>query len=103
MLKRVFYPKEQTCCGQPMANSGCNADLPNLANRFVKQFEHADYIVCPSGSCIAMVRMQYGNYLETSAFPATMELLNSLWTSLTMRAAKQIFSIALVCTKVVTD
>ncbi|MBT5597565.1 MAG: (Fe-S)-binding protein [Planctomycetaceae bacterium] len=76
-VEKVFYPKEQTCCGQPMANSGCNADLPNLANRFVNQFKHADYIVCPSGSCVAMVRMQYRNYLETSALPmlrATLEL-----------------------------
>ena len=65
-VERVFYPSEQTCCGQPMANSGCNADLPTLASRFVTQFKDADYVVCPSGSCVAMVRMQYGNYVESS-------------------------------------
>lgn len=73
----VFYPKEQTCCGQPMANSGCNADLPSLANRFVDQFSEADYVVCPSGSCVAMVRMQYGQFVASSALPTldvTLEL-----------------------------
>ena len=76
-VEGVFYPKEQTCCGQPMANSGCNADLPTLANRFVTQFSEADYVVCPSGSCVAMVRMQYGNFVDSSALPtidATLEL-----------------------------
>jgi len=76
-VEQVFYPKEQTCCGQPMANAGCNADLPKLANRFVNQFDDADYVVCPSGSCVAMVRMQYGNYVEASALStidATLEL-----------------------------
>ena len=76
-VEGVFYPKEQTCCGQPMANSGCNADLPTLAERFVTQFSEADYVVCPSGSCVAMVRMQYGNFVDSSALPtidATLEL-----------------------------
>ena len=77
----VFYPKEQTCCGQPMANSGCNADLPILADRFVEQFSGADFVVCPSGSCAAMVRMQYGKYLDSAALPtinATLELCEFL-------------------------
>jgi L-lactate dehydrogenase complex protein LldE len=76
-VERVFYPSEQTCCGQPMANSGCNADLPTLASRFVEQFKDADYVVCPSGSCVAMVRMQYGKYVESSdktTIEATLEL-----------------------------
>jgi len=76
-VKRVFYPKNQTCCGQPMANSGCNADLPTLANRFVDQFSDADFVVCPSGSCVAMVRMQYRNFVDSSALPtidSTLEL-----------------------------
>jgi len=80
-VNQVFYPPQQTCCGQPMANSGCNADLPNLAHRFVKQFSGADYVVCPSGSCVAMVRMQYGNFVESTDLPivnATLELTEFL-------------------------
>ena len=47
----VVFPKGQTCCGQPMANSGF-AHLTNPLNeRFVAQFGTVDYVVCPSGSC----------------------------------------------------
>ena len=80
-VDQVFYPSRQTCCGQPMANSGCVADLPNLANSFVKQFSGSDYVVCPSGSCVAMVRMQYGNLVGSKDLPivnATLELTEFL-------------------------
>ena len=76
-VNQVFYPPQQTCCGQPMANSGCNADLPSLANQFVKQFDSAGYVVCPSGSCVAMVRMHYGRFVESADLPivnSTLEL-----------------------------
>lgn len=55
----VDYPQEQTCCGQPMANSGCQADARPLAARFVEVFARYEAVVCPSGSCTAMVREQY--------------------------------------------
>ncbi|HMP93095.1 MAG TPA: (Fe-S)-binding protein [Phnomibacter sp.] len=49
---RVHYPEGQTCCGQPMANSGFE-HLSNGCNKnFAKLFAHADYIVAPSGSCV---------------------------------------------------
>jgi len=31
----VEFPQEQTCCGQPMANSGCDAAARPLAERFL--------------------------------------------------------------------
>lgn len=55
----VEYPAEQTCCGQPMANAGCNDDARPVAERFVDLFRPYDYIVGPSGSCVAMVRKHY--------------------------------------------
>ena len=55
----VDYPEAQTCCGQPMANSGCNDDARPLAARFVEIFSRYEAVVCPSGSCTAMVREQY--------------------------------------------
>ena len=55
----VVFPFEQTCCGQPMANSGCRADAAPLARRFVEIFAQYDAVVCPSGSCTAMVRHHY--------------------------------------------
>ncbi len=47
----VVFPTGQTCCGQPMANSGFEHLTHTLSNRFVEQFGGVDYIVSPSGSC----------------------------------------------------
>lgn len=47
----VDYPLEQTCCGQPMANSGYQQYGEGAAKLFRKNFEAYDYVVCPSGSC----------------------------------------------------
>lgn len=55
----VEYPLEQTCCGQPMANSGCAKDIKTLAQNFVNTFKKYDYIVAPSGSCVTMVKEHY--------------------------------------------
>ena len=55
----VEYPIEQTCCGQPMANSGCSQDIEKLAHRFVNTFKNYDYVVAPSGSCVTMVKEHY--------------------------------------------
>jgi L-lactate dehydrogenase complex protein LldE len=53
------YPREQTCCGQPMLNSGCADDARRLAQRFVSVFRRFDSVVCPSGSCVSMVRNHF--------------------------------------------
>lgn len=58
----VVYPEGQTCCGQPMANTGCQEDTAPVAKRTVEIFADYDAIVCPSGSCTAMVRHHYGEY-----------------------------------------
>ena len=60
----VEYPMDQTCCGQPMANTGCAHEADQLAHRFLKIFKNYDYIVAPSGSCVAMVRDNYAQFLE---------------------------------------
>ena len=52
----VDYPLNQTCCGQPMANSGCHDDAAATEALFVKNFAGYDYIVGPSGSCVHHVR-----------------------------------------------
>jgi L-lactate dehydrogenase complex protein LldE len=52
----VEYPLEQTCCGQPMANSGCQEDAAQCEDHFVRCFEGFDAIVGPSGSCVHHVR-----------------------------------------------
>jgi len=56
---RVEYPPGQTCCGQPLANSGAeNKAIPVYLN-FIKNFCNYDYIVAPSGSCVYHVREHY--------------------------------------------
>ena len=57
------FPEAQTCCGQPMANSGCFADAAPLARKFLDVFSGYRYVVCPSGSCTSMVRHHYANLL----------------------------------------
>ena len=52
----VVFPLDQTCCGQPMANSGCHEDAAATEALFVRNFAGFDYIVTPSGSCTHHVR-----------------------------------------------
>ena len=56
------FPSAQTCCGQPMANSGCMPEAKPLAEKFIDVFDGYDYIVAPSGSCVSMVRHHYEEY-----------------------------------------
>lgn len=53
------YPTEQTCCGQPAFNSGYRREAAVAAKRFIEIFENEEVIVCPSGSCVHMVRHHY--------------------------------------------
>ena len=52
----VDYPLDQTCCGQPMGNSGSEKDAAATETLFVRNFTGYDYIVSPSGSCVHHVR-----------------------------------------------
>jgi L-lactate dehydrogenase complex protein LldE len=60
----VEYPASQTCCGQPMANTGCIEDARPLAEMYFRTFNDFTHVVCPSGSCTAMVRRHYKHYLQ---------------------------------------
>ena len=53
------YPAAQTCCGQPAFNAGYRQEAARLALHFLDVFEDAEAIVCPSGSCVNMVRHHY--------------------------------------------
>lgn len=63
----VVFPEGQTCCGQPMANTGLTEETRPLAERFLQIFGDYEYVVCPSGSCTAMVRHHYDDYLSGCA------------------------------------
>lgn len=59
----VEYPEGQTCCGQPMANAGFEQQSVKLAGRFEELFRGYDYVVAPSVSCTAFVRLNYSRLL----------------------------------------
>jgi L-lactate dehydrogenase complex protein LldE len=63
----IEYPQSQTCCGQPMTNSGCVDDARPVAERFVVAFRGYDYVVGPSASCVAMVRHHYHGLIADDA------------------------------------
>jgi L-lactate dehydrogenase complex protein LldE len=52
----VDVPLRQTCCGQPMANSGFENLTGRCGDLFIKNFHPFDYIVSPSGSCVLHVK-----------------------------------------------
>jgi L-lactate dehydrogenase complex protein LldE len=58
----VAYPRDQTCCGQPIANSGFNADCADTEALFVRNFSGFDYVVAPSGSCVHQRACQFRCY-----------------------------------------
>jgi L-lactate dehydrogenase complex protein LldE len=71
VLKRlqvdVYYPPDQTCCGQPAFNAGYWDEARSLAKRHGEIFADADAVVSPSGSCTAMVRNFYPELLGGGA------------------------------------
>lgn len=52
----VVYPGKQTCCGQPMANSGFEHLTSECDRLFIENFSEFEYIVAPSASCVLHVK-----------------------------------------------
>lgn len=76
----VFYPEKQTCCGQPMGNAGFQGMADNLAESFDELFKDYDYVVAPSASCAAYVKLFHPNILdhECQAAKKTMDVVEFL-------------------------
>lgn len=53
---RVIVPPNQTCCGQPLANSGFASLSRDCDLNFIERFSGLDYIVSPSGSCVLHIK-----------------------------------------------
>ena len=56
----VEFPVEQTCCSQPMVNTGYLDEAVPVVRTFVRAFEEYDAVVAPSGSCAGCARHQHG-------------------------------------------
>lgn len=55
----VEVPPQQVCCGQPAYNSGDVASTRRIARQVIEAFSGFDYVVGPSGSCMATIRKDY--------------------------------------------
>ncbi len=62
---KVNFPERQTCCGQPMANSGFAHLTQACDELFTENFADFDYIICPSGSCALHLK----DHLHSSKYP----------------------------------
>lgn len=60
----VEVPTAQTCCGQPAFNSGDYETTRRIARQVIETFEPYDYVVGPSGSCMATIRAHYRDLFE---------------------------------------
>lgn len=55
----VDFPEAQTCCGQPMVNTGYLDEAVPAVRSFVQAFAGYDAVVTPSGSCAGSARHQH--------------------------------------------
>lgn len=67
------FPAAQTCCAQPMVNTGYLDEAVPVVRSFVDAFADYDAIVTPSGSCAGSVRHQHGIVARRSGDPALAE------------------------------
>jgi len=63
----VHYNTNQTCCGQPAFNAGFLDETRSVCNKFIQDFDNADYVVAPSASCVGFIRNYYGKLFDNSA------------------------------------
>lgn len=64
----VDVPDGQTCCGQPLVNLGTVREAQPVIRQFCSVFADHEYVVCPSGSCTAMIR-QYATLTQQALPP----------------------------------
>jgi L-lactate dehydrogenase complex protein LldE len=69
----VDFPQGQTCCGQPMVNTGYLDEAVPAVRAFVSAFDGYDAIVTPSGSCAGSARHQQAIVARRSGDPALVE------------------------------
>ena len=55
----IDFPLGQTCCAQPAFNAGFHHQARQVAQRNFALFADYEYVVVPSGSCTAMMRLFY--------------------------------------------
>ncbi|MCF0197330.1 MAG: (Fe-S)-binding protein, partial [Bacteroidaceae bacterium] len=76
----VDFPEKQTCCGQPMGNAGFQDKADKLVENYDALFAGFDYVVAPSASCAAYVRLFHPQIVnhECEAAKKTMDVVEFL-------------------------
>jgi len=69
----VDFPLAQTCCGQPMVNTGYLDEAVPVVRTFVDAFAGYDAVVTPSGSCAGSARHQHSIVARRSGDSALQE------------------------------
>jgi L-lactate dehydrogenase complex protein LldE len=69
----VDFPMAQTCCAQPMVNTGYLDEAVPVVRNFVDAFEGYDAIVTPSGSCAGSARHQHSIVARRSGDPSLVD------------------------------
>ena len=69
----VDFPAAQTCCGQPMVNTGYLDEAVPVVRAFTEAFAGYDAVVTPSGSCAGSARHQHSIVAQRSGDPALVE------------------------------
>src|SRR3954468_15663975 len=65
----VDFPEAQTCCAQPMVNTGYLDEAVPVVRNFVDSFAGYDAVVAPSGSCAGSARHQHAIVARRSGDP----------------------------------
>ncbi|QSX32803.1 (Fe-S)-binding protein [Shewanella avicenniae] len=75
---QVILPKGQTCCGQPMTNSGCFNEARSTVLKLLNAFKgvECDAIVCPAASCLVAAKE---NFHEFDDSPEAQAVINKLY------------------------
>ena len=63
----VHFPERQTCCGQPFYNSGFLKGAKDLARHTIEVFGGERPVVIPSGSCAAMIKIEFPHLFHDDA------------------------------------
>jgi L-lactate dehydrogenase complex protein LldE len=63
----VNYNPEQTCCGQPAFNAGYWEMAKEVGEKFIREFPNDRPIICPSASCVGMIKNYYPELFANTA------------------------------------
>lgn len=77
---QVIFPQGQTCCGQPMTNSGCFNEARNTTLKLLNAFKgvECDAIVCPAASCLVAAKENFHEFDKSQAAQDVIDKLYEL-------------------------